>query len=356
MNLEVNGINIFLIVIVTFFSSVIIMPIIKKVAIHINAIDIPNERKVHTKPIPRLGGLGIYLSFILGYILFAEPSFQMISILISGFIIILTGLIDDINPVKARYKLIMQIIAACIVVFYGNIVLNHISAFGMNLNFVEPLNYIVTILFIVSITNAINLIDGIDGLAAGVSSIYFVTIAIIAFILAKTSGLDVILALIMLGSTLGFLVYNFNSASIFMGDSGSLFLGFIISVIALLGFKATTLTSLIVPLVLLAIPIFDTILAILRRTIKHQSIGKPDKEHFHHQLLKMKFSTKKTVLIIYLINILFALVSIFYVLGDNELAIFIYVMLMIVLLFVVLKTDILYNHKKKVIKNDKKSN
>lgn len=346
MNLEVNGINIFLIVIVTFFSSVIIMPIIKKVAIHINAIDIPNERKVHTKPIPRLGGLGIYLSFILGYILFAEPSFQMISILISGFIIILTGLIDDINPVKARYKLIMQIIAACIVVFYGNIVLNHISAFGMNLNFVEPLNYIVTILFIVSITNAINLIDGIDGLAAGVSSIYFATIAIIAFILAKTSGLDVILALIMLGSTLGFLVYNFNSASIFMGDSGSLFLGFIISVIALLGFKATTLTSLIVPLVLLAIPIFDTILAILRRTIKHQSIGKPDKEHFHHQLLKMKFSTKKTVLIIYLINILFALVSIFYVLGDNELAIFIYVMLMIVLLFVVLKTDILYNHKK----------
>lgn len=356
MNLEVNGINIFLIVIVTFFSSVIIMPIIKKVAIHINAIDIPNERKVHTKPIPRLGGLGIYLSFILGYILFAEPSFQMISILISGFIIILTGLIDDVNPVKARYKLIMQIIAACIVVFYGNIVLNHISAFGMNLNFVEPLNYIVTILFIVSITNAINLIDGIDGLAAGVSSIYFATIAIIAFILAKTSGLDVILALIMLGSTLGFLVYNFNSASIFMGDSGSLFLGFIISVIALLGFKATTLTSLIVPLVLLAIPIFDTILAILRRTIKHQSIGKPDKEHFHHQLLKMKFSTKKTVLIIYLINILFALVSIFYVLGDNELAIFIYVMLMIVLLFVVLKTDILYNHKKKVIKNDKKSN
>lgn len=356
MNLEVNGINIFLIVIVTFFSSVIIMPIIKKVAIHINAIDIPNERKVHTKPIPRLGGLGIYLSFILGYILFAEPSFQMISILISGFIIILTGLIDDINPVKARYKLIMQIIAACIVVFYGNIVLNHISAFGMNLNFVEPLNYIVTILFIVSITNAINLIDGIDGLAAGVSSIYFATIAIIAFILAKTSGLDVILALIMLGSTLGFLVYNFNPASIFMGDSGSLFLGFIISVIALLGFKATTLTSLIVPLVLLAIPIFDTILAILRRTIKHQSIGKPDKEHFHHQLLKMKFSTKKTVLIIYLINILFALVSIFYVLGDNELAIFIYIILMIVLLFVILKTDILYNHKKKVIKNDKKSN
>ena len=151
----------------------------------------------------------------------------------------------------------------------------------------------------------------------------------------------------MLGSTLGFLLHNFNPASIFMGDSGSLFLGFMISIIALLGFKAATLTSLIIPLLILAIPIFDTVLAIFRRLLKGESIGTPDKEHFHHQLLKMKFSTRVTVLIIYFINILFALVSIFYVLGDNEIAIAIYIALMILLLFLVLKTDILFDHKKK---------
>lgn len=347
MNLEVNDINIFLIVLVTFLTSFLSMPLIKKIAVHINAIDIPNERKVHTKPIPRLGGLGIYISFLVGYMLFAEGSFQMISILIGGFLIILVGIIDDINPVKARYKLLVQIVAACIVVFYGNIVLNHITMLGLNMTFPVPLNYIITVVFIVAITNAINLIDGIDGLAAGVSSIYFVTISIIAFILSLTNGLDVILSLIMLGATLGFLAHNFYPASIFMGDSGSLFLGFTIAVIALLGFKAATITSLLVPLLILAIPIFDTILAILRRLIKHQSIGKPDKEHFHHQLLKMKFSTRVTVLIIYAINILFASVSIFFVLGDEDIAMFIYIILMIILLFVVLKTDILYKHKKK---------
>ncbi|MFI3260797.1 MAG: MraY family glycosyltransferase [bacterium] len=346
MNMYINGHSVIMIVVVTFLSSALIMPFIKKMAIHVNALDIPNERKVHSKPMPRLGGLGIFFSFLLGYILFAETSLQMLSILIGGFIIIITGFVDDINPVKARYKLASQIIAACIVVFYGGIVLNKVTALGLLILFPEPLNYIVTILFILAITNAINLIDGLDGLAAGVSSIYFATIAIIAFILAKTSGLDVILSLIMLGATLGFLVHNFNPASIFMGDSGSLFLGFIISIISLLGFKATTLTSLIIPIIILAIPIFDTALAILRRLLNHENLGKPDKEHFHHQMLKMKFSTKVTVLIIYAINILFALVTIFFVLGDEELAMFIYVILMIILLFIVLKTDILYKHEK----------
>jgi UDP-GlcNAc:undecaprenyl-phosphate GlcNAc-1-phosphate transferase len=146
----------------------------------------------------------------------------------------------------------------------------------------------------------------------------------------------------MLGATLGFLLHNFNPASIFMGDSGSLFLGFMISVIGLLGFKATTLTSLIIPICILAIPILDTTLAIFRRLLKGESIGAPDKEHFHHQLLKMKFGVKGTVLMIYAINILFAAVSIFFVLGDKKMAMAIYVVLMLMLLFLVLKTDILF--------------
>jgi len=150
----------------------------------------------------------------------------------------------------------------------------------------------------------------------------------------------------MLGSTLGFLVHNFHPAKIFMGDTGSLFLGFTISVIALLGFKATTLTSLIIPIVILAIPIFDTALAILRRLLKGEKITAPDKDHFHHQLLKMKFGVRSTVLIIYAINILFAAVSVFFVLGDSKQAIALYVALMILLLFLVMKTDILFHHHK----------
>lgn len=336
-----------LVVLVTFITSALLVPIVRRIAMHINAVDMPGERKVHLNPMPRLGGLAIFLSYILGYMLYGRSSILMLSILIAGFLIVMIGMIDDINPVKARYKLIVQILAASTVVFYGGIILNNLSMFGFNLVFPSPLNYIVTIIFIVAITNAINLIDGLDGLAAGVSSIYFLTIVVIAFILNKVSGLDLVLSLIMLGGTLGFLLHNFNPASIFMGDTGSLFLGFMISIIALLGFKTTTLTSLVIPIVILAIPIFDTVLAIFRRLLKGENIGKPDKEHLHHQLLKMKFSTKKTVLIIYAINILFAAVSILYVMGHNEQAITIYSVLMIALIFLVMKTDILFNHRNK---------
>lgn len=352
MNLNVNGHNIFLIVLVTFITSALLVPFAKKAAIHVNAMDIPNERKVHTKPMPRMGGLAIFGAFLLGYMLFARSSIQMLSILIGGFIIVFVGIIDDIKPIRARTKFLFQLLAACVVVFYGNIVLNHIDMLGLNMDFTAPINYIITIFFIVAITNAINLIDGLDGLASGVSSIYFLTIAVIAFILNRTAGLDTILSLIMLGSTLGFLVYNFYPAKIFMGDSGSLFLGFTISVIALLGFKATTLTSLVIPLLILAIPIFDTLLAIFRRLLKGESIGTPDKEHIHFQLLKMKFSIPATVLIIYLIDILFASVSIFFVLGDQKLAMGIYVVLMLLLLFLVINTDVLFQHKKKDKKKD----
>jgi len=354
MNLNINGYNIFAIVITTFIISLILVPIVKNIATHIGAIDGLKRRKneihphhIHKKPIPRMGGLAIFLAFLAGYIFYAPSSTQMLSVVIGGFIIVLTGIIDDINPLKARYKLLSQILVACIAVFYGGLVLTDFTVFGVLFEFVAPANYIFTILFIVGIMNAINIIDGLDGLAAGVSSIYFLTIGIIAIILNQLGGLDIVLTFIMLGATLGFLIYNFNPASIFMGDTGSFFLGFIISVIALLGFRTATITSLIIPFLILAIPIFDTLLAIIRRLIKGESIGKPDKEHFHHQFLRMKFSPKKTVFIIYGINILFAAISIFYVLERNRLAIFIYAILMIILFFFVLKTNILFNQKAK---------
>lgn len=353
MNLRVNNHNVFLIVLVTFITSLLLVPIIKKIAIHIGAMDEPNARKIHKVPMPRLGGLAIYLAFLLGYMLYGEINTQMISILISSFLLVLVGIFDDIKPVPARYKLIVQIIASIVVVIYGNLSFQEISILGHKFYFSPVINNIISVIFIVGITNAINLIDGLDGLASGVSVIYFLTIAIIAFILNRIGGLDIILSLIMLGSTLGFLVHNFPPAKIFMGDTGSLFLGFMISIIALLGYKVTTFTSLIVPIVILAIPIFDTIFAILRRLLKGQNIVEADKEHFHHQLLKMKYSPVASILIIYAIDISFATISIFYCLGDNQIAIAIYIILMILLLFVVLKTDILFDHNKKELNNEK---
>ena len=221
-----------------------------------------------------------------------------------------------------------------------------ISIFGLEIVF-GAWGYPLAVLLIVSIINAVNLIDGLDGLAAGTSSIFFLTISVIAFYLDRLNGLDVILCVIMLGSTLGFLAYNFNPASIFMGDTGSMFLGFMISVTALLGYKGATVTSLIIPILILFLPILDTILAIFRRLLKGENIGAPDKEHLHHQLLKLNKSTKKTVLIMYAFNLLCALISILYALGDNKLAIILYSILLIITLILIFKTDILFKHNKK---------
>jgi len=338
--------RLFMMVFIIFLFVSLVMPVIKKIAIHIGAIDKPNARKVHKNPIPRMGGLGIYLGFLLGYMLFGSESIRMNAILIGSFIVIITGIIDDIKPISAKYKLLGQIAGAAVIPFYGGIILNDISAFGIfiNFGFLAPF---VTILFIVAIMNCINLIDGLDGLAGGISAIYFLMIGIIA-VLFHSSGLDVILSFIMLGATLGFLWHNFYPASIFMGDSGSLFLGYIISVIALLGYKNVTFTSLIVPIFLLAIPILDTLFAIIRRLLKHEPITMPDKCHLHHQLLKLNFSIRKSVLIIYLIDILFATISIAYVFGDSRYGIFFYILLFIIVIIFILKTDIISDKKKKI--------
>ena len=184
----------------------------------------------------------------------------------------------------------------------------------------------------------------LDGLAGGISAIYYLTIGIIAAIMGKI-GLDVTLTFIMFGATLGFLVHNFHPATIFAGDSGSMFMGFMIAVIALLGFKNVTLTSFIIPLLILAIPILDTLFAIIRRKLKGESFSTPDKSHIHHQFLNMHLSYRGAVLVIYAIQGLFAIASIVYVLRDRTLGYIIYAVLVIIILFLVLKTDVVFNHK-----------
>ena len=334
------------IVAITMIFVILFMDIVKRIAIYIGAMDIPDKRKVHKNPIPRLGGLGIYAGFLLGYILFGKQSLQMNSILIGSIIIIITGMIDDIKPIPAKHKFLGQLAAALIIPLYGGIVLKDVSAFGFYVNF-GIFSVPLTAFFIVSVINCINLIDGLDGLSGGISAIYFLTIGVISIFLHNTNGLDTILTFIMLGSTLGYLKHNFYPASIFMGDSGSMFLGYMIAVISLLGYKNVTFTSFIVPIFLLAIPILDTAFAILRRFINHKPISMPDKNHLHHQFLKKNFSQRRTVLIIYVIDLLFATASIMYVLGDFKVGLVIYGILFIIVLMLIFKTDIIFEKNKK---------
>jgi len=341
---SISFINVIFMVLIPFCFVASVTPFIKKIAFHIGAIDIPNKRKVHTKVMPRLGGLGIYSGFLIGYMIFGEQTTEMNSILIGSFILLITGIIDDIKPLNAKQKLIGQCLASLVVVFYGGILLQNITFLGFNFDF-GLFSYPITILFMLGCINCMNLIDGLDGLAGGISSIFFLTIGIIAYMQGRT-GLTVVITFIMLGSTLGFLIHNFNPASIFMGDSGSMFLGFIISIITLLGFKTILASSIVVPLCILIVPILDTMCAIVRRKLKGESIDTPDKSHFHHQLLRRNFGVKGTVLFIYLITALFSFASVISLFGNSKIGYIIYTILMILLFIFVFKTDILIEHKK----------
>ena len=312
--------------IVPFIFVTFIIPFIKKIAFHIGALDIPNERNM----------------------LFCEHTYMMNSILIGSFILIITGMIDDINPLKAYHKLIGQVIATMIVVFYGDILLKDVGFFGLYLDF-GLFSYPVTILFILGCINCMNIIDGLDGLAGGISSIFFLTIGIIAFFQSKI-GLDYTLALsitfVMLGSTSGFLVHNFYPAKIFMGDTGSMFLGYMMSIITILGFKSVMMSSMIIPLFILVVPILDTLFAIIRRKIKGESVTMPDKSHIHHLLLKKNFSQRQTVLIIYLITFLFSLCTIIYTLISQKIGMVIYGFLLFVFIIFVYKLGMIFSKDK----------
>ena len=302
--------DVLLIIGTTFLFTALFIPVVKKMAEFIGAMDIPNARKVHTKPIPRLGGLGIYAGFLLGYMLFGLHSIQMNAILIGSFIILVTGIFDDIKPVPAKWKLLAQTVGASIVPLYGGILLQDISAFGMYINF-GILAYPITILFIVAIINCINLIDGLDGLSSGIASIYFLTVGIIGMLLNNSTGLDIVLTFIMLGSTLGFLLHNFNPAKIFMGDSGANFLGFILSIIALDGaFKAATILSLLIPILALAVPIFDNIFVIFKRFSEGKPIYQADRSQLHYRLEAKGLNTKQVVSFISAISLVFSIISI----------------------------------------------
>lgn len=295
--------------VICFIASVLVTPLVKKLALKIGATDQPNNRKVHQKVMPRLGGLAIYISFILGFFILMPESPYKWPIMIGSFVIVLTGILDDLTELSPKWKLIGQLLASGIII-YGGIDVEYINLpFGGQLDF-GFLSIPITVLWIVGITNAINLIDGLDGLAAGVSSIVLITISGMAMV--KGDFFVVSLAFILLGSTLGFLLYNFHPAKIFMGDTGALFLGFMIAVLSLLGFKNVTFISFIVPVIILGVPISDTFFAIVRRIKKQQPLSAPDKSHLHHCLLGLGYSHRKTVLIIYAMSAGFGLAAVIF--------------------------------------------
>lgn len=297
--------------IVAVVAAILLTPLVKRLAFRIGAVDAPNYRKVHARIMPRLGGLAIFGAFLIGIAVLRPDSQYMLAIILGATVIVITGVLDDMYEISAKAKMLGQLVAAGIIVFYGGIQIENINlplnegtlAFGI-------LSIPLTILWIVGITNAINLIDGLDGLAAGVSTIALVTLAAMAFIMSN--GFVLAVAAILAASTFGFLFYNFHPAKIFMGDTGALFLGFMIAVLSLLGFKSITVVSFIVPVIMLGVPISDTFFAIVRRLRMKKKWSDPDKSHLHHRLLDLGFSHRQTVLIIYGIAMLFGLFAIIF--------------------------------------------
>ncbi|MGD6967743.1 glycosyltransferase family 4 protein [Rossellomorea vietnamensis] len=300
-------------VMIAFFASLItvliITPLVIKLAVKLGVTDKPNYRKVHQKVMPRMGGLAIFIGVAVGYFVSGLHNEKVTAITVGAVLIIVLGILDDKFELSAKVKLIGQLLVAIMIVSTGLTIDFITIPFVVEKFQLGWMAFPITILWIVGITNAINLIDGLDGLAAGISSIGIATIAIMAGLAGK--DLILLMSVIILGSTLGFLFYNFHPAKIFMGDTGALFLGYSISILSLLGlYKSVTLFSIIIPILILGVPIFDTTFAIIRRIYNKQPISAPDKSHLHHRILAMGLSHRSTVLAIYGLGVLFSVSAI----------------------------------------------
>ncbi|MBQ3054043.1 MAG: undecaprenyl/decaprenyl-phosphate alpha-N-acetylglucosaminyl 1-phosphate transferase [Clostridia bacterium] len=305
--------NIFLALAVSFLTSFLSVPFVKNIAVKAGAIDYPKDgRRMHNKPIPRLGGISIFYGFIISILCFGNLDRQLWGIIIGAVIIVSLGIIDDIKALNAKPKFFIQLAASIIPVIMGSRIVFVSVPFAnqvTNIVFSDILSYVISVLWIVGVTNAVNLIDGLDGLAAGVSTIASASIFFIALI--NGNAFVTLISVILVGACLGFLPYNLNPASIFMGDTGATFLGYIMAVMSIQGmFKSYTLITFVVPVLILGLPLFDTSFAIIRRIIKHKPIMEADRGHLHHRLIDMGFNQKQTVIILYTISALLGLSSI----------------------------------------------
>ena len=303
----------------TAILSFIFTELVRYLSFKVGAVDEPNSRRVNKVVMPSSGGFAIYAAYFIS-ILFILPLNQEITIpiFLGATVIIITGLIDDIKGISPGFKVTGIVLATLIVYFLADV---QVTSIGIPFIGLVDLGYWslpMTLLWVTAITNALNLIDGLDGLATGVSSISLVTIGIIAFFFLTSNNIDVtIMVFTLVAACLGFLPANYFPAKIYLGDTGALFLGYMIAVFSLFNLKNVTFISLMVPLVILIIPIADTSFAIIRRTLNKQSISTADNKHIHHQLMNYGFTHKQSVLLLYIISFIFSMVALLYPLAND---------------------------------------
>lgn len=285
-------------------------PFVKRVAFKIGAVDVPkDDRRMHDHPIPRLGGLAIAIAFLLTVLLFVEMTIQLQGVLLGSLIILVLGILDDCLTLDAKPKLVVQLMAAIVVVAHGNTIQHITNPFSSQDFDLGIMAAPVTVIWIVTITNAVNFIDGLDGLAVGVCGLSTASMMAIALLVGEDVSAVILAAL--LGACIGFIPYNFNPAKIFMGDTGATFLGFILASISVQGlFKLYTAVSFVVPFLVLGVPVFDICFAVVRRLLKHKNPMTADREHLHHRLIDMGFTQKQTVAITYMLTVVLGMAAV----------------------------------------------
>ena len=287
-----------------FVISLICVPIAKRIGFALKVYAVENNRTVHHGKIVQMGGLAVFVAFMISMACFLKADSTINGILIGGSVVFLGGLLDDMINLSPLKKLLFEVAGALIAILVGGIGLTSITLpFGIEINMM-PFSFLVSFIWIVGVTNAINLIDGLDGLSAGICFIVVCTIGFIGFFMGRR---DIpVISLILAGSIAGFLPYNFHPASIFQGDCGALFLGFTLACLSLLGFKTTTFITLGFPVIILFVPISDTLIAMVRRKLSGKGIMQADRSHLHHILMyKLKLGHRNTVLVLYLVTALF---------------------------------------------------
>ena len=293
--------------VIALIVTYICTPLVRMLAVKIGAIDAPDARKVHQVSIPRLGGLAIYIGYMVSLLYSVKDISSVKGLLIGSVILVAVGIWDDVKQIGPKTKLLGQIVAALMLPIFDNVI--HFISIGDHMLYLEYLSIPLTVFWIVGFTNIVNLIDGLDGLAAGISLIACIAICIVTLQMGQVDLACITLALA--GAACGFLRYNFNPAKIFMGDTGSMLLGYTMAAISVMGSVKTAATvGLVVPVIVLGLPILDTLFAIVRRRINGRPVFQPDKGHLHHRLLAMGLTQKQAVLLMYAITAVLGCVSI----------------------------------------------
>lgn len=294
--------------IIALFTSWVLTPYVKKLAFRVGAVDKPDGRKVHSGLMPRLGGVAIYLGFVVAIVCSMHLTQDILVMLAGGTLIVIVGILDDIYQLPAKVKLVGQILAASLLVIF-DIKIEWLNNPWGGYFYLEYLSVPFTIFWVISFTNVVNLMDGLDGLAGGVSAIASVTVILVS--LQQGFYPVAVITAALAGGIMGFMKYNFNPASIFMGDTGSMFIGYMLAAISIFGaVKSAATIALLVPAIALGLPIMDTAFAIVRRYSNGRPIFQPDKGHLHHRLLAMGMTQKQAVILIYVISAVLGIAAI----------------------------------------------